>query len=90
MPTRRTCWRGSTASSRWKQRIAGYEWSEGAFHDAFPSGQELWDELDPYVDQPVAPPAPSTASWRRSGAATRRRVSNPKGGSATPTITPSS
>ncbi len=45
---------GGEAKLRW----AGMEWGSGAFHDAFPSWQDFWDEVDKGGKGPVKPPAP--------------------------------
>lgn len=41
-----------------KLRYGGREWQEGAFHDAFPTWQEYWDNVDTHGTDPVKPPAP--------------------------------
>jgi SnoaL-like domain len=41
-----------------KLRWNGREWAAGAFHDAFPSWQDWWDEVDVGGTSPVKPPAP--------------------------------
>lgn len=40
-----------------KLRIPGREWAEGAYHDAFPSWREFWEDLE-YGDKAVRAPAP--------------------------------
>lgn len=41
-----------------KLRWAGQEWQAGAFHNAFPSWKEFWENADTHGTQPVKPPAP--------------------------------
>jgi hypothetical protein len=62
-----------------KLRIPGREWAEGGYHDAFPTWQAFWDDLE-YGDRPVRAPAPLyrfLATMRQGQDAPRV---NPKGG----------
>ena len=45
---------GGEAKIRWQ----GMEWQEGAFHSAFPSWTDFWNEVDKEGKGPVRPPAP--------------------------------
>lgn len=67
-----------------KLRYAGTEWTEGAFHAAFPSWDEFWRAEPGRLDAPVRAPAP-VGAWlqtlRRGEGAPRV---NPSGGSGAP------
>ncbi len=66
-----------------KLRWPGHEWTEGAFHEAFPTWRDFWEDVDGYGDRPVAAPAPLyrfLETMRRGAAAPR---ANPAGGTAT-------
>jgi hypothetical protein len=63
-----------------KLRWEGHEWREGAFHDAFPTWQEFWDNVDTHGSDAVKPPAPLYRfldTMRRGQGAPR---TNPNGG----------
>jgi hypothetical protein len=65
-----------------KLRFPGHEWTDGAFHEPFPSWNEFWADPD-YGDRPVATAARFNGflEGMRRGRTTPRV--NPAGGSAT-------
>lgn len=66
-----------------KLRIPGRQWAEGAYHDAFPSWREFWEDLS-YEDKPVRAPAELyrfLETFRRGEPAPRV---TPEGGSGAP------